>query len=88
MEGRVGEAAQESAVRVAETIKKSQMGTGAVGGGRGPRSAGGGGEGSVNGGGMVEDESKPGGESERGWVGAVAGCCVGQPDWARVRCVL
>lgn len=50
MEGRVGEAAQESAVRVAETIKKSQMGTGAVGGGRGPRSAGGG-EGSVNGGG-------------------------------------
>lgn len=28
MEGRVGEAAQESAVRVTETIKKSQMGTG------------------------------------------------------------
>lgn len=50
MEGRVGEAAQESAaVRVAETIKKSQMGTGGGGGcwrgGRGPRSAGG--EGSV-----------------------------------------
>lgn len=48
-------------------------------------------EGSVNGGGVIEDESKPGGESERGWVGLglVAGCCcVGQPDWARVRCVL
>lgn len=67
-----------SAVRVAETIKKNlKWGLGAVGGGRGPRSAGG--EGSVNGGGggVVEDQSKPGGESERGWVGAVAGCCVG-----------
>lgn len=47
----------------------------------------GGGEGSVNGGGVVEDQSKPGGESERGWVGLglslVAGCCcVGQPDYA------
>lgn len=36
-------------------------------------------------GGVVEDESKPGGESERGWVGlgglSIAGCCVGQPDF-------
>lgn len=37
-------------------------------------------------GGWLRTRASQEARAKGGWVGAVAGCCVGQPDWARVRC--